>query len=180
MFELFISGAEWWDERREMFFYTKDQTLRLEHSLVSVSKWESKWEKPFLEEVVHSREESIDYVRCMCLTQNVDPLVFKGLTDDHLRAVDQYVNARMSATTFAAMSSTKAPSQKITSELIYYWMILYHVPMEAQKWHLNRLLNLIRICEIKSEAPKKMSPKEIRERNERLNEERKKKWKTKG
>lgn len=180
MLELFVPGAEWWDERREMFFYTKDQTLRLEHSLVSVSKWESKWEKPFLDEPVRNREESIDYVRCMCLTQNVDPLVFEGLTDAHLEMIDRYINARMSATTFASISNVKAPAQKITSELIYYWMILYQVPMEAQKWHLNRLLNLIRICEIKSSPPKKMSPKEIQERNERLNEERKKKWKTKG
>lgn len=180
MFRLVIPGAEWWDEMNDEFVYTKPQTLQLEHSLVSISKWESKWEKPFLDEEMKRREETLDYIRCMTMTQNVDPNVYLNITDELIEKIDEYINAKMTATTFAGGSGKPGRGQKITSELIYYWMIAYQVPMECQKWHLNRLLTLIRICEIKNSKPKKMSSKEVSAQYAAINEARKKKLKTKG
>nr|DAV15375.1 MAG TPA: hypothetical protein [Caudoviricetes sp.] len=180
MFRLVVPAGEWWDELNNEFIYTKRQVLQLEHSLVSISKWESKWGKPFLDEAVKTREESLDYIRCMTMTQNVDPNVYLNINDELIQKVDDYINAKMTATTFTGSSEKPGRGQKITSELIYYWMIAYQVPMDCQKWHLNRLLTLIRICEIKNSKPKKMSEKEVSMRYEAINEARKKKLKTKG
>ena len=179
MLTITIPGVELWDERTSEFVTTKEQTLHLEHSLVSVSKWESKWCKPFLSKEQKTFEESADYVRCMTITQNVDPNVYKCLTDENMRQVNAYIEAPMTATTFS--NDKKAPNREIvTSELIYYWMIASQIPSEYQKWHLNRLLTLINVCNIKNTPSKKMSKKDIMSRNRALNEARRKRLNTKG
>ena len=172
--------AEQYDEIHNRFLpATKEQTLSLEHSLVSLSQWESKWHKPFLAKEPKTVEEMIDYVRCMTLTQNVNPDVYTAITPKILAEVSAYIDASMTATTFS--KKDKAPSREIiTSEIIYYWMISCNIPFECQKWHLSRLLTLIQVCNIKNGPQKKMSQKEIMSRNRALNAARRKKLNTKG
>ena len=181
MLEITIPATELWDEINEEFIATKEQTLRLEHSLVSLSKWESKWCKPFLSKTNKTDEEMLDYVRCMTLTQNVPDEVYRCLTDDNIRKIYEYIDAPMTATWFNDDKTKKGTSsEQTTSELIYYWMIALNIPFECQKWHLNRLLTLIRVCNIKNQPPKKMSKRDIMSRNAALNAARRNKLHTKG
>ena len=180
MLRLVIPATELWDKSKRQFITTKEQTLQLEHSLVSLSKWESKWCKPFLTDDAKSIAETIDYIRCMTLTQNVDPYVYSALTDEHIEQVNEYIQAPMTATWFAEEKNKKPNREQITSELIYYWMIALTIPFECQKWHLNRLLTLIRVCNVKNQPPKKMSKKDLISRNAKLNAERRKLLNTKG
>ena len=140
MRQIIIPKIEMWDEVNEEFIYVEEQTLRLEHSLVSLSKWESKWCKPFLTKENKTIEETIDYIRCMTITQNVDPKVYNCITNEQINQVNQYIEAPMTATWFSKDKNTKTSREQITSELIYYWMISLGIPFECQKWHLNRLL----------------------------------------
>lgn len=175
MLDLYIKGGELYNSETNEFLYIPETKLRLEHSLISLSKWESKWKKPFLDKDYQlSHEESIDYIRCMTITPNVDPIVYFGLDNNAVNYVTNYIDDPMTATWFSDDKKKKAkPSrEKITSELIYYWMIAYQIPSQYEKWHLNRLLTLIRICEVKNEAPKKRSAKEIAAENRLLNEQR--------
>ena len=182
MLSLTIPPLEIWDEENEVFIkVNKEQVLKLEHSLVSISKWESKWNKVFLSKREKTREETIDYIRCMTITQNVDPLVYYGLSEENYAAIDNYIRASMTATYFSEEGGKGSGSkEEITSELIYYWMVTFNIPMECQKWHLNRLLTLIRICDIKNRPTKKRSRREIIQRNKRLNAERKKRLNSRG
>lgn len=174
--------GEKFDEANSEFIpiMTKEQTLQLEHSLVSLSKWEAKWRKPFLSKEKKTAAESIDYVRCMTLTQNVDPNVYKALTPQLLAEVSAYIDASMTATTFSKRGNRAVSSEYVTSEIIYYWMIAYQIPFECQKWHLSRLLTLINVCGVKNAPPKKMSLQEIMARNRALNAARRKKLNTRG
>lgn len=169
MLRITIPSSEIFDERTNRFIKIKGQEIQLEHSLVSVSKWESKWKKPFLGDKPKTREETIDYVRCMTMTQNVDPSVYIGLTDQNIRDINTYIDDPMTATTFKN-KNRKSSRQIVTSEIIYYWMISLEIPMECQKWHLNRLLTLIRVCDEKSQPGKKKSRKEIMAENKALNQ----------
>lgn len=182
MLRLTIPAQEFWDEENEVFIYTKEQVLTLEHSLVSLSKWESKWGKPFITKGMKTTEETIDYIKCMTITQNVNPIVYEQITDEHIEKVNKYVDAPMTATWFSDDDEPKGKSnsEQVTSELIYYWMIAFGIPSEYQKWHLNRLLTLIKVCNAKSKPQKKKSFKEIVNRNRMLNEARKKKYNTTG
>lgn len=180
MLTLKISGKELWNERTEEFVAGKDQVLTLEHSLVSLSKWESKWNKPFLSKKEKSFEETIDYIRCMTLTQNVDQNIYNCLSRKNIKDVNDYISMPMTATTFYEEKTAKGSNEIITSELIYYWMISMNIPFECQKWHLNRLLTLIRVCSIKSQPAKKMSRREVLSRNAALNAARKKQLNTTG
>lgn len=175
MLKITIPPGEQYDEVNNLFIVSKEQPLQLEHSLVSLSKWESKWCKPFLSKEEKSIEETLDYIRCMTVTQNVDPKVYNLLTDKNIDEINAYIDAPMTATTF---SQQKGPINKsvITAEIIYYWMVTFNIPFECQKWHLNRLLTLINVCSIKSQTPKKMSAKERRN----LNAARRKAHKTRG
>lgn len=179
MLRITIPSAELWDDRKQEFVYTKEQTLQLEHSLVSLSKWESKWHKPFLSEQPSTYEETVDYIRCMTLTQNVDPKVYDYLTNKNIDEVNEYIRAPMTATTFPKENSKKS-GEIVTAEIIYYWMISFNIPFECRKWHLNRLLALIRTCEAKNRPAKKMSKKEIMKRQAELNAARRAKLKSKG
>lgn len=174
--------GEQFDEVKNEFIpiTTKEQTLQLEHSLVSLSKWESKWRKPFLAAGKRTVEEMIDYVRCMTLTQNVDPNVYQALTPQLLAEVSTYIDASMTATTFSKHGNRPLNREVITSETIYYWMVSYQIPFECQKWHLSRLLTLINICNVKNGPQKKMSPREIRAQNRAINAANRRKWNTRG
>ena len=179
MLKLVIPDNEYFDEGKSEFITVKGQTLQLEHSLVSISKWESKWEKPFLTKEKKTVEETIDYIKCMCMTQNVKPQVFNNVTEENIETVSRYIAATMTATRF--YNSKEGNSREIiTSELIYFWMISYNIPIKCEKWHLNRLLALIRVCNIRNNPPKKMSRSEIINRNRALNEQRKKQYNTNG
>lgn len=180
MLKITVPRCELYDENKNEFITVNEQTLQLEHSLVSISKWESKWCKPFLSKDPKTVEQTVDYIRCMTLTQNVDNNVYKCITNDNLREINDYIDAPMTATWFSEDKS-KAPSREVvTSEIIYYWMIALNIPFECQKWHFNRLLTLIRVCSIKNQPPKQMSKKELASRNAALNAARRKAMHTKG
>lgn len=180
MLQITIPATEQWDEQKQEFVYTKGQTLRLEHSLVSLSKWESKWNKAFLTNKEKTNEETLDYVRCMTITQNVSPDVYKCLTLTNIKEINEYISAPMTATYFSNEQQGGINRETITSELIYYWMIALNIPFECQKWHLNRLLTLIKVCNIKNTPPKKMSRREVMSRNAALNAARRKQFNSKG
>lgn len=183
MLQITIPAVEQWDERKQEFVSSKEQTLRLEHSLVSISKWESKWKKSFLSTKEKTYEESIDYIRCMTITQNVDPDVYSLLTRDNMKEIDEYIRDRMTATTFSddkSSGSGKGKNEIITSEVIYYWMTAQNIPTEYEKWHLNRLLTLIRVCNLKNAPPSKKSKKDIMSQNAALNAARRKQLNTRG
>lgn len=180
MLQIVIPAREYWDELKQEFVNSKEQTLQLEHSLVSLSKWESKWCKPFISKEPKTTEETLDYVKCMTLTQNVKPEVYSRLTDENIKQINNYIDAPMTATTFSEDSNKKPNRERVTSELVYYWMIANNIPPEYQKWHLNRLLTLIRVCNIKNQPPKKMSKRDIMSRNAALNAARRKQYNTKG
>lgn len=158
----------------------KERTIALEHSLVSLSKWESKWNKPFLTKTDKSNEELIDYFRCMTITQNVDPNLYYCLTKQNIDEITEYINAPMTATTITSRGPKRPNRELVTSELVYYWMVAFRIPFECQKWHLNRLMTLIRICEIKSQKPKKRSQRDVLNEYSAINEANKAKFKTKG
>ena len=160
MLEITIPANECWDERTQTFVIIKEQTLRLEHSLVSLSKWESKWCKSFFAREDKTYEETIDYIRCMTLNTYVEPDVYNYLTDENIKQIGDYISAPMTATTYS--DNKKGGSR------------------ERQKWHLNRLLTLIRVCEIKNQPPKKMSKSQIASRNAALNAARRKQLNTTG
>lgn len=180
MLQITIPAVEQWDEVNQEFVNLKEQTLQLEHSLVSISKWESKWNKAFLSSKEKSVEETIDYVRCMTLTKNVKPEIYNFLTADNLSEINRYIDAPMTATYFMEDESKSGGRETITSELIYYWMIALNIPFECQKWHLNRLLTLVKVCNIKNAPPKCKSKQDIMRRNAKLNAERRKKMHSKG
>ena len=180
MLRLTIPPIELWDSVREEFVYTKAYTLQLEHSLVSISKWESKWCKPFIGKEGKTREETIDYIKCMTLTQNVDPMVYNYLRDEQFKQVKDYIDAPMTATWFREEKKARPSREQVTSELIYYWMVAYNIPFECQKWHLNRLLTLVRICNAKNQTPKKTPKKEMLRERAALNAARRQRLGSKG
>lgn len=167
-----------WDEWNQQFLSIKETTIQLEHSLLSISIWESKWNKSFINTKDKTEEELIDYIKCMTITKNVDPNVYVCLTAENIQEIVNYINAPMTATIIR--DTGKSSREIVTSELIYYWMISLNIPVKFEKWHLNRLITLIKVCSIKNQPPKKMSRGEIMQRNAALNAERKKRLNTKG
>lgn len=137
MLRITIPSVELWDEKKQEFVYTKTQTLQLEHSLISLSKWESKWKKSFLATDKMTDEETIDYIRCMTTTPNIDPEVYTRLTNENIETVQTYIEDPMTATTFSKVPGDKFNREIITSEIIYYWMISYNIPIDREKWHLR-------------------------------------------
>ena len=181
MLKIIIPESESFDSEKEEFIQIKETSLQLEHSLVSISKWESKWHKPFLDKnYKKTSEEVIDYIRCMTITQNVDPNIYYSLTNENMKAIDDYINDSMTATWFSDKHEKNRQQSVITSEIIYYWMIALNIPVEFQKWHLNRLLTLIKVCNEKNQPDKKVSKNAIRSQNRALNAARRKKLKSKG
>lgn len=180
MLQLKFQDTECWDERNEKFISVKGQAIQLEHSLVSISKWESKWKKPFLSREARTREETIDYIRCMTITQNVNPILYELLTVEQIKQVNNYIDDPMSATTISKQEGKGGSNRVITSEEIYYAMVAYQIPFECQRWHFNRLMMLIRVCDERNKPKKKMRKGEIAKRNRSLNAARRAKLGTKG
>ena len=154
--------------------------MKLEHSLLSISKWESKWKKPFISKEQKTQEEALDYIRCMTITPNVDPHLYRYIPADIFKQIEAYIDDPMTATWINSNEKKRPNNQIITSELIYYWMVSYRIPMECEKWHLNRLLMLIQVCDEKNKPEKKMSRREILSRNSALNAARRAKLHSKG
>ena len=180
MLKITVPASERFNEELDEFITIKEHNLQLEHSLVSLSKWESKWCKPFLKKEEKTIAETIDYIRCMTLTQNVDPMVYYCLTPQNYKDINDYIDAPMTATWFNERDNKGGNREIVTSELIYYWMIALNIPFECQKWHLNRLFTLIRVCSIKNQDPKKMTRSEILSRNKEVNAARRKALNSKG
>ena len=181
MLKIVVPETEIYNEATNEFMHSKRIELCLEHSLVSISKWESKWKKPFLGSDDKTYDEILDYVRCMTITQNVPDNVYYCLSKQNLDEIGEYIQDGHTATWFNEQGG-KRSSEIVTSELIYYWMTAFQIPFECQKWHLNRLLTLIKICSIKNDpkGSKKMSKAAIMKQNSTLNKARRAKMKSKG
>ena len=181
MLQITIPAVEAFDEAKSEFvILRKEQTLQLEHSLVSLQKWESKWQKAFLSNTPKTDEEILDYIKCMTVTQNVDPETYGHLTADNIKQINKYIESPMTATTISEDKTGKKNREIVTAEVIYHWMIALNIPPEYRKWHLNSLLTLIRVCNIKNQPPKKRSRAEIMRQNAALNAARRKKLNSKG
>ena len=180
MLLLEIPEKEVYDEKNNEFITINSQVLELEHSLLALSEWESKWCKPFITKEPKTYEETIDYIKCMTLTPNVDPLVYTFLSNSHIEQVNKYIEAPMTATTFNSTGKGNANNEYITNELIYYWMVALTIPFECQTWHLNRLLTLIQVCNLKNKPPKKMSKRDVMNQNAALNKARRAQYNAKG
>ena len=182
MLEIETSEIELYDEEKEIFVVLKPQKLQLEHSLLSISKWESKWKKSFFSSEKKTLSETIDYIRCMTITRGVDPMVYSNLDSKVLEEVQSYIDDPMTATTFSNHGNQNRFDRQVkTSEVFYSYMIALGIPFECQKWHFNRLLTLIRVCNIlNNTSPKKMSRSDIVKQNRELNAQRKSKLGTKG
>lgn len=175
-----VPGSELFDSSTGEFIETKETKLVLEHSLLSIAKWESKWHKPYLSRDQKTGEEALDYIRCMTLNGPIDPNVYKALTRSNIDAITSYINDSMTATTFKK-ENRKLSREIITNEIIYYWMTALNIPFDpCQKWHLSRLMTLIEVCSIKSQPPKKMSKADTMRQNHALNAKRRAKYHTHG
>jgi len=180
MLRLIIEGDESFDEETNTFETFNDVVIDLEHSLISLSKWESKYKKPFLSSEEKTSEEIFGYLKAMIVTSDTDPDVLYRCTQADIKRIQEYIDSSQSATTFGSMPERRGPSEVITSELIYYWMVAFNIPFECEYWHLNRLFSLIRICNIKNSKPTKMSRNEVAQRNRELNAQRRAELNTTG
>jgi hypothetical protein len=175
--------TEYWDSGSETFITkhgNKEQKLCLEHSLVSVRKWESKWHKPFLSKKQMTNEEIVDYIRCMTITQNVPPEVYENIPDEVYKKITEYINDPMTATWFSEQKGRGGSGEVVTAELIYYWMIALNIPSKYEKWHLNSLMTLIKVCNIKNAPAKKMGKRATASKYAALNAARRQQFNSNG
>lgn len=179
MLQIHVVLAENFNEQTNEFI---DETVELilEHSLLSLSKWESIHEKPFLSETKKTSEELLSYVQCMIISPDISPDIVNKLSTANMHQIDAYINSKQTATWFSETKRPAASRQTVTSELIYSWMIAHTIPIECERWYLNRLITLIKIRNSQSQTPKKMSRSELAARNRRLNEERRAQFGTNG
>lgn len=181
MLEIEIPENEFFDESNETFVYTKAQKLHLEHSLISISKWESKWKKPFISNSKKSIEETLDYVRCMTIDKNIDPIVYQAIPSNVLKEIQSYIEDPMSATTFNEPTVSRNSREIKTAEVYYSYMVALGIPFECEKWHFNRLLTLIKVCNtLNNTSPKKMSRSDVIRQNRELNAKRRNTLGTRG
>lgn len=176
-----VPKQEFFNGETNEFFYLKETTFKIEHSLVAISKWESKWHQPFLDDKIEKTDEmTIDYIRCMTISQNVDPEIYYHLPSETMKEISDYIGDPMTATRFMNIDRGVNNGEFVTSEVVYYWMIAHHIPLECEKWHFNRLMTLIQVCNEKSSQPKKMNRRDIYNQNRALNEARKKAMHSRG
>lgn len=187
MFEVVIKKQhyEFWDEKKEEFIVVDipETKLQIEHSLISLKKWEQKWHKPFLKEDEKTQEEILDYIRCMTINNNVDPEIYKWLPPDIINCILEYIHDPMTATWFSnekTVGMQKNSREIITAEIIYYWMIALNIPVEFQKWHLNQLLTLIKVVSIKNQKEQKKDRATAAKERAALNAARRAKYRSKG
>jgi len=180
MLKIIVLGKEMFDETKNEFITVDDIELELEHSLVSLSKWESIYEIPFLDKEKKITEHIIGYVKCMTLTPDVPEEVYNNLSEENFEQVQEYIDAKMTATWFNEAPGAPKSREIVTAEVIYYWMTVFDIPFECENWHINRLFTLIRVCNIKAAKPTKMSRSEVAARNRELNEMRRKQLGTRG
>lgn len=181
MLTITVPAVEYFDEAANEFYDLPAVTLQLEHSLVSLSKWEAEWEKPFLGQSEKTTEEVVGYVKAMTLTENVPDGVYKRLTSENYQAINEYIGGKKTATWFAEDDRPRGPRREtVTSELIYYWVASREIPIVCETWHLSRLFTLIRVVDEKNAPQKKMNPKSLAERNRELNAARQAKYGTNG
>lgn len=181
MLHIEVNGGEFFNEETNEFFQIKPKRLAMEHSLLSVSKWEAIWKKPFLSKDKKTPQENLSYIKCMTITPNVDSRLYNCLTVDNLDAIQKYIEDPHTATTISSFKQANGRSRIITSELIYAWMIANNIPSEYEKWHLNRLMTLIRVCSIENNPKqKKMGRRAIYQQNKELNAARRAKYHTSG
>ncbi len=181
MLTITVEGGEWFDNEKEEFSKSESFVLELEHSLVSLSKWESIYKRPFLAKDDKTQEEILTYVKCMTLNSGVPDDVYRALSAENVEAIGNYIESPESATWFNEPKRPSRPaSEQITAELIYYWMVVHQIPFTCETWHLNRLFNLIKICNIKSEKPKKKSPGQAAQEQRDLNAQRRAQLNSKG
>lgn len=185
MLNLQTKEKELWDEVNNKFIKVPAYELHLEHSLIALSKWEEKFEKPFLTDTQKTNEELIEYIKFMSIDQNIPDVVFEQLSQEELIKIEEYMKSKHTATWFREEPNSKrGPQEIITSEVIYYWMTDLRIPWKCEKWHLNRLLTLVRVINEKHNEQygdkKKMSKQEIMARNKALNAQRRKQLNSKG
>lgn len=179
MLKIIIPEYELFNEQTEEFITVNEQSLILEHSLISISKWESKWHKPFLGPSEKTVEQVNDYIKCMTINSNVSEDIYNHLTREQYSKINEYISNPMTATTINEVKGGKN-TEILSAELIYYYMITANIPFECEKWHINRLMTLIKVCQIKSQPEKKRDPREVMRSNAAINAARKKQLNTKG
>ena len=155
--DLYVPGKEFWNSELQEFIYTKDITLHLKHSLVSLTRWEQHYKRRFLDDGPKNEEEYRFYIQCMTLNKDVDPLVYTVLQEDDIKKVTDYLHDSMTATTLPKQNNNRSNSEKLSSELIYYYMSALNIPFECEKWFLNNLIILISIASIKNNPQEKKS-----------------------
>lgn len=176
-----VPAQELFNNEDQTFLNLKETTFKIEHSLVAIAKWESKWHVAFLDDKVEKTDEMIiDYIKCMTISQNVDPEIYNHLPQETIKEINDYIGDPMTATTFRNTGNNTGTGEFITNEVVYYWMIAQNIPLECEKWHFNRLMTLIRVCSEKNSPGKKMNQRDILKQNRELNEARKRAMKTRG
>ena len=179
MLTLVVPAREFFDDQAQIFITIPGQTICLEHSLISLRRWESNWQKPYLSKIPKTKMELLDYIRCMSVNKEIPLETVMALSEAQLKKINNYIEAAMTATTFS--KDDASPSRQImTAEIIYWQMINNKIPFECEKWHLNRLFTLIRVCSLKNQSPKKMSKQQIVNRNKQINQERRAQMNSKG
>lgn len=180
-FELVIPAQEYWDERTEKFVTVDSGILVLKHNLVSLNKFESRNKIPLFSRNPITREQRIDYVKCMLINEVKDENIFLSITNADLKKVDEYINDSMTATVFSGRKERNVSGRFITAELVYYWMAAFNIPYyPCEEWHLNKLLTLIKVCSEEQKGPQKKSRRDAMMDQRALNEMRKKQLNTKG